>query len=367
MKTPKFLFFCVSITLICCNSPKPENDKKIEEKIVEQPKEKTLLDFINEAPNAKDFISLVKDSNNLISLKELKTFPPFIPKSENCKIARSSKDDFIFVYLPEKIVANKKLSLIYVLNKDASLLDSAALTISDIQNSSFGLSYKSIKGETIEFQNKTISFDGKEKRFVEKAKRVVVEEKVAKPVIYAYSESRTDISFKIKSKDKILFSYPQLKNDSWQATLIPNEGFLVDGKMYPYLFWDGLHKREISGKIKESGFVIEGKKSLAFLEEKLTAIGLNRTEITDFITFWGPKMQHNRYNFIHFLGTDEYAAEIAELEISPKPENLFRLYMYFSPIETPIKVKEQLLPKLKSRKGLTVVEWGGSELSSIIF
>ncbi len=41
--------------------------------------------------------------------------------------------------------------------------------------------------------------------------------------------------------------------------------------------------------------------------------------------------------------------------------------MYFSPIETPIKVKEQVLPKLKYRKGLTVVEWGGSELSSIIF
>lgn len=135
--------------------------------------------------------------------------------------------------------------------------------------------------------------------------------------------------------------------------------------MYPYLFWDGLHKREISGKIKESGFVIEGKNSLAFLEEKLTEIGLNRKEITDFITYWGPRMQGNSYNFIHFLGTDEYAAEIAEIEISPKPDNLFRLYMYFSPIEAPIKVKDQLLPKLKSRKGLTVVEWGGSELSNI--
>jgi hypothetical protein len=70
---------------------------------------------------------------------------------------------------------------------------------------------------------------------------------------------------------------------------------------------------------------------------------------------------------VHLLSPEAYDEQIASINISPKPENLFRLYMYFSPIETPIKVKEQVLPKLKYRKGLTVVEWGGSELSSIIF
>jgi hypothetical protein len=354
MKNYQIVIAFLILIIISCNSG---NSNKEEKK--EAPQEKTLLDFINEAPNAKDFFSLVKDSSNLISLKELKTFPEFIPKSEHCKIARSSQGDLIFLYLPEKIVNNEKLSLIYVLNKDASLLDSVVLTLSDFPNSTSGFRYTLIEGKTIEFYDRTYTFDGKKKRFIEESKPIEAE----KPLIYAYSESRTDISFKLKSKDKILFSYPQLKNNSWQATLIPNEGFLIDGKMYPYLFWDGLHKSEFSGKIKESGFVLEGKNILAFLEEKLTEIGLNRREITDFITYWGPRMQGNSYNFIHFLGTDEYAAEIAELEISPKPDNLFRLYMYFSPLEAPIKVKEQLLPKLKSRKGLTVVEWGGSELS----
>ena len=76
-------------------------------------------------------------------------------------------------------------------------------------------------------------------------------------------------------------------------------------------------------------------------------------------------MQENKYNFVHFLGTEAYDEQIASINISPKPDNLFRLYMYFRPMNSKKSVKEQLLPKINSRTGLTIVEWGGTELKAI--
>jgi len=185
-----------------------------------------------------------------------------------------------------------------------------------------------------------------------------------KPVIYAYCNKKTDISIELQVKGTLTFSYPLINNNVWKGTVIPNEGILVDGKTYPYLFWESLYS-DIPTQVEESGFVVEGKNSIAFLEEKLNLMGLNQREITDFITYWGPRMQENKYNFVHFLGSEAYNEQIASINISPKPDNLFRLFMYFRPMNSKINVKEQALPKINSRAGLTIVEWGGSELKTL--
>jgi hypothetical protein len=69
MKNYQIILAFLTLIIISCNS---DNSDKEEKKDASQ--EKTLLDFINEAPNAKDFFSLVNDSSNLISLKELRHF-----------------------------------------------------------------------------------------------------------------------------------------------------------------------------------------------------------------------------------------------------------------------------------------------------
>jgi hypothetical protein len=185
-----------------------------------------------------------------------------------------------------------------------------------------------------------------------------------KPVIYAYCDKKTDISIELQIKGTLTFSYPLMSNNLWNGKVIPNEGIQVDGKIYPYLFWESLYS-DIPTQVEESGFVVEGKNSIAFLEEKLNLMGLNQKEITDFITFWGPQMQENKYNFVHFTGTEAYNEQIASININPKPDNLFRLFMYFRPMNNKMSIKEQVLPKINSRAGLTIVEWGGSELKAL--
>jgi hypothetical protein len=185
-----------------------------------------------------------------------------------------------------------------------------------------------------------------------------------KPVIYAYCDRKTDISIELQVKGTLTFSYPLLNNNLWRGTVIPEEGIQVNGKIYPYLFWESLSS-DITSQINESGFIVEGKNSITFLEEKLNLMGLNQKEITDFITYWAPRMQEYKYNFVHFLGTEAYDEQIASINISPKPDNLFRLFMYFRPMNNKINIKEQPLPKVNSRAGLTIVEWGGSELKAL--
>jgi len=224
------------------------------------------------------------------------------------------------------------------------------------------------KDDTITKEVKKIEVDSAKEKIKEtKIDSPIIDEseiKAEKPVIYTYSNTKTDISIALQAKGTLTFSYPLLNNNLWRGTVIPNEGIQVNGKIYPYLFWESL-SNDIPTQIQESGFVIEGKNCIAFLEEKLNLMGLNQKEITDFITYWGPRMQENKYNFIHFLGTEAYDEQIASINISPKPDNLFRLYMYFRPMNSKKSVKEQLLPKINSRTGLTIVEWGGTELKAI--
>ena len=73
-------------------------------------------------------------------------------------------------------------------------------------------------------------------------------------------------------------------------------------------------------------------------------------------------MENNKYNLVHF-STVEYEQE-AQLNITPKPDNLIRIMMVFKPLNSKINIKPQALIKAPVRSGFTVVEWGGQKLSN---
>lgn len=137
-----------------------------------------------------------------------------------------------------------------------------------------------------------------------------------------------------------------------------------DNKEYNYLYWEGTSEIDYNPEI---GFVIAGEDTGDFLEAVLKTIGLNRREANEFIVYWLPKMETNKYNYITFL-TTEYTDK-AELLIEPKPDNLLRVYMMFKGLESNEDMEPlvQNLDELRGdfkREGFTVVEWGGTEILS---
>ncbi len=188
-------------------------------------------------------------------------------------------------------------------------------------------------------------------------------EKVAlKPVIYLYSPKDLRADIQLTPNGSFTYTYPAYEK-GWKGTVEAGGGMTIQNKRYPYLFWEG-EINTIDALIDyNEGYMVEKENITAFLEEKLTEMGFNDQEKTDFITFWGPRMVHSEKNHVQFLFNEAYNA-IATLSVTPKPDHVFRLYMLWTPI--PESVTLHPVPQQLStvhRDGFSVVEWGGSELS----
>jgi hypothetical protein len=182
-----------------------------------------------------------------------------------------------------------------------------------------------------------------------------------KPVIYVYPKENTQVTIELKLKGQLTFTYPEYKN-SWSFIADSSGTIFMEGKKFNYLFWEGetgIEKKTIDNA---EGFIVEKNNLLSFLEKKLFEIGLNSKEAADFITYWAPQMSAHEKNYIHFLFNEE-CDEYAQLEIEPKPAQVFRVFMLWSKAEgKDLKVlKEQKLP-VYNRTGFTVLEWGGARL-----
>ena len=155
-------------------------------------------------------------------------------------------------------------------------------------------------------------------------------------------------------------TYPKYSDDGWQVTASP-DGSLVDdtGRTYDFLYWECnfIMEPDLS-----KGFCVKGEDSAKFLEEALATLGLNDSEANTFIMYWLPILEKNEYNVITFQ-TDAYE-EAAKLNITPEPDNIIRVNMYFYGSDEYVEIEPQDLASINNtdRSGFTVVEWGGEEM-----
>lgn len=180
----------------------------------------------------------------------------------------------------------------------------------------------------------------------------------AKPVIYLYPETVTDVEVTLEYNGTLWCTYPAY-NDGWSVTAYP-DGTIADkstGLEYSYLFWDGYSGLEYD---LSCGFVVEGEDTAAFLQKTLSQMGLTPREYNEFIVYWLPKMEHNPYNLITFQ--KEAYTDNAKLTILPEPDSILRVFMVFKPLEAPIEIPEPEIEPFE-RTGFCVIEWGGTELS----
>jgi hypothetical protein len=187
----------------------------------------------------------------------------------------------------------------------------------------------------------------------------------AKPAIYIYPTVKSKINIKNDFKGKVMNTYPLYK-EGWNVIAEPNGVLfnLDDKRTYNYLFWDGSYNFTKKHFQYEYGFYVKKEDNIAFLQEKLELLGLNNTEINDFVVYWLPELNKNEENFIHFWVNDNIDNS-SILTITPKPDTLLRIFMEFKAYHGEEKVPQQEL-STTPRKGFTVVEWGGSNIDEPI-
>ena len=182
-------------------------------------------------------------------------------------------------------------------------------------------------------------------------------ELTAKPIIYLYPEKETEVSVQLDYDGELTVTWP-VYEDGWNVTARP-DGTLLDaeGNAYSYLFWEGVTDAEYDFS---KGFCVAGEDTADFLRETLAEIGLTPEEYNEFIVYWLPQMQDNAYNLISFQ--QERYTQAAQLDITPEPDSMLRVFMVWKPLERPQEIEPQEFTPFR-REGFTVVEWGGTKVS----
>ena len=187
-----------------------------------------------------------------------------------------------------------------------------------------------------------------------------------KPAIYLYPTEKTQIVVTHNFKGQILNTYPAYVGN-WTVMAEPNGNLLNvrDNRSYKYLFWDGAYTFSKEHYKFSDGFYVKSQDYVVFLQSKLAAIGLNETEINDFIVYWLPAMNNYKNCFIHFLINDNIGGS-SVLMTKPVADTTIRVFMEFSgakEFSSATRLPEQKLPSFV-RKGFTLIEWGGAEIGS---
>lgn len=182
-----------------------------------------------------------------------------------------------------------------------------------------------------------------------------------KPIIYLYPQNEKEIKVKLGKEENLLYTYPKYQKE-WSIIAKPN-GDLVDittkRNLYA-LYWEGKNTKIYDNTKMNEGFCVKGEDTIKFLEEKLAILGLNEREAEEFIIYWLPKMESNKYNYIRFQ-TKEEIEQNMPLEIKPNPDTIIRIMMEFKVLDEKVKVTEQKLETPK-REGFVAIEWGGTEI-----
>ena len=182
---------------------------------------------------------------------------------------------------------------------------------------------------------------------------------VDKPIIYLYPTEETQVNVQLGNKEQITCSYPKYTT-GWNVIAQPN-GDLKDidtNKNLYSLYYES--DNVVKFKVEKDGFIVKGEDSAEFLEEKLKILGLTDREVEEFIIYWLPKLESNKYNYIRFATREEIDANMP-LIITPTPDTTIRVLMEYKRLENSIEVEEQKLESVE-RKGFIAVEWGGTEI-----
>lgn len=181
-----------------------------------------------------------------------------------------------------------------------------------------------------------------------------------KPAVYIYNAPDENINVKIGQENmNVTVSYPEYPSSGWIVRQADDKQHVTSqGKDFQYLYYEGTMKKDPEWNM-EKGFCVKSEDTAEFLDEKLELLGLNKDERDEFIVFWLPLMQPNPYNLISF--TSEQYEALVPLDVTPKPQQMVRVYMTYKPLQEPVDIEPQELEKVdRSEDKYTVVEWGGS-------
>lgn len=176
-----------------------------------------------------------------------------------------------------------------------------------------------------------------------------------KPVIYLYPSKDTVVNVKV-GIEKFTVTEPEYGANGWTVLAKPNGDLLMNGLIYPYLFWEGQSSKKFT---LADGWTLKRSEVTSVLPRVLQDMGLNANETADFMEFWAPRLAAVSTPYIEFSFVPQKTFDmIAPLTITPAPDSVLRVFMYYrGAYAAGLPVPDYVTP---ARGEFSVVEWGGS-------
>lgn len=176
-----------------------------------------------------------------------------------------------------------------------------------------------------------------------------------KPADYFYPKEKTDIHFDVKPQGEFVYTLPKYQTGGWDFTAFPDGKIINNGQNYPYIYWEAAIPNNLISEPK-TGYVVEYKDLSNFLKSLMPKLGLNQKETIEFTNYWLKQLPSANYYFTGIIPQEQIDI-LAPLSISPSPDSVLRVSLYFKPVSEKLNVTAPQIAPFK-RDGFTVVEWG---------
>lgn len=177
-----------------------------------------------------------------------------------------------------------------------------------------------------------------------------------KPAIYLYPQERTEVHVRVEPKGYLTLTIPEYPKEGWMVTANPSGEIESSGRIYPYLYYES-KIRDVEVRKPQNGYIVEFQKLSELYSNILPKLGLNDVQTNDFKEYWGKALPNAPYYFVGVMEQKDIDA-IEPLTITPNPESIIRVRLYFEALKHPIEVQQPTL-FAPQKQGFTVVEWGG--------
>lgn len=182
-----------------------------------------------------------------------------------------------------------------------------------------------------------------------------------KPAIYLYPTQKQLVNVKVFPEGELTYVDPPYDLEKGWTVWVQPSGKIQDSgfKIYDYLYYESkIYDSAI--KKPEKGWVVEYNKLEDLYNEVLPKLGLSQTETNDFVEYWTKSLPQAPYYFVGIVDPAN-VEEIERLEITPKPDSINRVRIYFERLDSFKQVETPVLTSHSSlfTNSFRVVEWGG--------
>lgn len=177
-----------------------------------------------------------------------------------------------------------------------------------------------------------------------------------KPAVYLYPQKEMAVHVEVNPVGPLTYTDPVYPEGGWDVIADPNGNILSQNNQFDYLYYETKIPDMLLAE-PASGYLVTYEALSDKLKDITTQLGLNAKEQKDLIDYWTPILPKAPYYQISLISRDQLDS-LSSLTVSPTPDSTLRVMLYFIPRTEPIFLPE---PRLSSftRKGFTVVEWGG--------